>query len=88
MSTLYHTGLVIGLIVVYLLVTFGFGVAINVFNDPNRTSGDPILLIVTVAYIFGIFIFLFLSTQLLDAKGYWDLSRTQIIEELETEVME
>ena len=88
MSTLYHTGLVIGLIVVYLLVTFGFGVSINVFNDPNSTSGDTILFVITVAYIFGIFIFLFLSTQLLDAKGYWDLPQTQIIEEIETEVME
>ena len=89
MSTLYHTGLVIGLIVVYLLATFGISVVLSMmFNSPNRTNDDLTLFIVTAAYIVGIFIFLFLSNQLLDTKGYWDLPQPQIIEEIETEVME
>lgn len=89
MSTLYHTGLVIGLIVVYLLATFGISVVLSMmFNSSNRTDDELTLFVVTAAYIVGLFIFLFLSTQLLEAKGYWDLPQSQIIEEIETEVME
>lgn len=84
MNTLYHIGLVIGLIVVYLLVTFGIGVVLHFLNNSDIDSDDFVI----IAYIIGIFIFLFLSIQLLDAKGYWDLPQSQIIEEIETEVIE
>lgn len=88
MSTLYHIGLVIGLIVVYLLATFGISVVLSMmFNSSNRTD-ELTLFVVTAAYIVGLFIFLFLSIQLLDVKGYWDLPQTQIVEEIETEVVE
>lgn len=78
MSTLYHTGLVIGLIVVYLLATFGVSVVATRFDEDACMVG---------AYAIGLFIFLFVTTQLLDAKGYWDLPQSQIVEEIETEVM-
>lgn len=84
MSNLYHIGLVIGLIIVYLLVTFGISTVLNFLHDPDLDSNDFVI----IAYIVGIFIFLFLSIQLLDAKRYWDLPQLQIIEEIETEVME
>lgn len=84
MSNLYHIGLVIGLIIVYLLVTFGIAAVLNFLHDPDLDSNDFVI----IAYIVGIFIFLFLSTQLLDEKGCWNLPQLQIIEELETEVME
>ena len=84
MSNIYHIGLVIGLIIVYLLVTFGISTVLNFLNGSNLDTDEFTI----IAYIIGIFIFLFLSTQLLDEKGYWDLPQTQIIEEIETEVME
>ena len=82
MSTLYHTGLVIGLIVVYLLVTMGVGSLLTLSNDPDGVGG------LVVGYVIGLLVFIFVTTQLLDAKGYWDLPHSQIIEEIETEVME
>ena len=80
MSTLYHTGLVIGLIVVYLLATFGVSIVATRFDEDAAYMVG--------AYVIGLLIFLFVTTQLLDAKGYWDLPQTQIIEEIETEVVE
>ena len=82
MSTLYHTGLVIGLIVVYLLVTMGVGSLLTLSNDPDGVGG------LVVGYVIGLIAFIFVATALLDAKGYWDLPQPQIIEEIETEVME
>ena len=81
MSDLYHIGLVIGLIVVYLLVTIGVGSLLTLSKDPDGIGG------LVVGYVIGLLAFIFVTTQLLDAKGYWDLSQSQIIEEIETEVM-
>lgn len=83
MSNLYHIGLVIGLIVVYFLVTLGFGFLLSLLDDDNDGVGALV-----AGYVIGVLAFLFVSTELLDAKGYWDLPQTQIIEEIETEVME
>lgn len=82
MSTLYHTGLVIGLIVVYLLVTLGFGSLLTLSKDDGGVE------VLVVGYVIGVLAFIFVATALLDAKGYWDLPQSQIIEEIETEVME
>ena len=82
MSALYHTGLVIGLIVVYLLVTMGVGSLLTLSNDPDGVGG------LVVGYVIGLMAFIFVATELLDAKGYWDLPQPQIIEEIETEVTE
>lgn len=82
MSTLYHTGLVIGLIVVYLLVTIGVGSLLTLSKDPDGIGG------LVVGYVIGLLAFIFVTTALLDTKGYWDLPQPQIIEEIETEVME
>jgi len=81
MSTLYHTGLVIGLIVVYLLVTLCFGSLLTLSKD-DWVGG------LVVGYAIGVLAFIFVATALLDAKGYWDLPQSQIIEEIETEVIE
>ena len=82
MSSLYHIGLVIGLIVVYLLVTIGVGSLLTLSKDPDWIGG------LVVGYVIGLLAFIFVTTALLEAKGYWDLPQTQIIEEIETEVME
>ena len=82
MSSLYHIGLVIGLIVVYLLVTIGVGSLLTLSKDPDGIGG------LVVGYVIGLLAFIFVTTALLEAKGYWDLPQTQIIEEIETEVME
>lgn len=82
MSTLYHTGLIIGLIVVYLLVTLGFGSLLTLSKDDGGVE------VLVVGYIIGVLAFIFVATALLDAKGYWDLPQPQIIEEMETEVVE
>lgn len=82
MATLYHTGIVVGLIVVYLLVTIGVGSLLTLSKDPDGIGG------VVVGYAIGLLAFIFVTTALLEAKGYWDLPQTQIIEELETEVIE
>lgn len=82
MSTLYHTGIVVGLIVVYLLVTIGVGSLLTLANDPDGIGG------LVAGYVIGLVAFIFVTTALLDEKGYWDLPQSQIIEEIETEVME
>ena len=82
MSSLYHIGIVVGLIVVYLLVTIGVGSLLTLSKDPDGIGG------VIVGYVIGLLAFIFVTTELLNAKGYWDLPQTQIIEEIETEVME
>ena len=82
MSNLYHTGLVIGLIVVYLLATLGIGSLLTLSKDDDGIGG------LVAGYVCGLLAFIFVTTMLLDEKGYWDLPQPQIIEEIETEVIE
>ena len=82
MSTLYHTGIVVGLIVVYLLATMGVGCLLTLSKDPDGIGG------VVAGYVIGLVAFIFVTMELLEAKGYWDLPQSQIVEEIETEVVE
>lgn len=82
MSTLYHTGIVVGLIVVYLLVTIGFGFLLTLSKNDDGVGA------LVLGYAIGMIAFIFVTTALLDEKGYWDLPQSQIIEEIETEVVE
>ena len=82
MVTLYHTGIVVGLIVVYLLVTIGFGFLLTL------SKNDDGVWALVLGYAIGVLVFIFVAIELIDAKGYWNLPQLQIIEELETEVIE
>lgn len=82
MVTLYHTGIVVGLIVVYLLVTIGFGFLLTLSKNDDGVGA------LVLGYAIGVLVFIFVAIELIDAKGYWNLPQLQIIEELETEVIE
>lgn len=82
MVTLYHTGIVVGLIVVYLLVTIGFGFLLTLSKNDDGVGA------LVLGYAIGVLVFIFVTIELLDEKGYWNLPQLQIIEELETEVIE
>lgn len=62
MDMLYILGLIIGLLALYLLCTLGIGFFITAMHD-----SDDVECSISLAYVFGCFIFLFLTIATLKA---------------------
>ena len=64
MNTIYKIGVVVGIIVIYLLVTWGLGVLINHnnFDDTGVAIG---------AWLVGMILFLILAIFTLEKFGLW-----------------
>lgn len=63
MDMLYIFGLIIGLLALYLLCTLGIGFFITAMHD----DCDDVECSISLAYVFGCFIFLFLAIATLKA---------------------
>ena len=64
MNIIYKIGVIIGIIAIYLLVTWGFGVIVN--NNEYDDAG-----IATGAWLAGMILFLILAIFTLEKFGLW-----------------
>ena len=78
LEMIYQFGIIFGIIILYVIVTFGIGLVLSMIR------GDDLDILPFIAYIIGAFAFMFLAIYTLKETGKWDIiSDNDIVVEAE-----
>lgn len=80
LEMIYQFGMIFGIIILYVIVTFGIGFVLSII------SGDDLDVLPFIAYMIGAFAFVFLAVYALKETGKWDIiPDTEIVVEAEND---